>query len=199
MGHPILKLAAAAATLCVVTSALADTTVYDMVGTGGNFSYTSGSEYGDQIQLAPGENRILTSFSFDYSANYALAGGLTFRLYDQTGVPIGGQASPGLLLDTYTTDILNNGATVHINYPHSFANTVPDTLTYTVQFAGLTAGRTAGLIAPGGTPVVGLSAKVFNAQSLAPGPVFSQKNARQKSQKTRCKKISNPAPLVPGR
>ncbi len=160
MGHSILKIAAAAA-LTVATSAFAST-VYDMVGNGGNFSYTSGSEYGDQIQLA-GTDRVITEFTFKYFANYDLPAGLTFRIYAQDGPLIQGQASPGTLIDTYVTDVLGNGATVHISYPLNFGspNVIPSSLTYTVQFAGLTAGHAAGLIAPGGTPVIGSSFNDF--------------------------------------
>lgn len=137
-------------------------TVYQHTGTG-NFSYTSGSEYGDEIILQ-GWERVISGFSFEYAANYALAGGLTFRIYDQTGPLISGAASPGAVLYETVLDILNGGGIVNIDFgndPTNLANLIPDRLTYTVHFTGLVPGNTAGLIAPGGSPVVGLSANDF--------------------------------------
>lgn len=138
--------------------------VYQHSGSG-NFSYTTGSEYGDEVVLPThvisGVQWVITGFSFEYAANYALAGGLTFRIYEQNGVPISGSASPGTEIYEKAIDIVNGGAVVNIDFAYDAANTIPNRLTYTVQFSGLLPGNTAGLIIPGGTPAIGSSANDF--------------------------------------
>lgn len=133
--------------------------VYQHSGTG-NFSYTTAAEYGDEIVLQ-GWERVITGISFEYASNYALPGGLTFSIYEQNGPLIGGFASPGTQIYQTTVDIQNGGGVVDINFGVDYSNMVPDRLTYTVKFDGLTPGNTAGLIAPGGNPVVGLSGNDF--------------------------------------
>lgn len=138
--------------------------VYQHSGSG-NFSYTTGAEYGDEVVIPAhsmsGVQWVITGFSFEYSANYALAGGLTFRIYEQNGAPISGFASPGTEIYETTVDINNGGGLVDINFTYDATNILPNRLTYTVQFAGLLPGNNAGLIIPGGTPVVGSSGNDF--------------------------------------
>ena len=91
MASGAFKIVGLLALVATATSASA-ATVYQHSGSG-NFSYTSGSEYGDEI-LLQGWERVISGFSFEYAANYALSSGLTFRIYDQTGPAISGAASP---------------------------------------------------------------------------------------------------------
>jgi PEP-CTERM motif len=138
--------------------------VYQHSGSG-NFSYTTGAEYGDEVIIPAhsmsGVQWVITGFSFEYSANYALPGGLTFRIYEQNGAPISGFASPGTEIYETTVDINNGGGVVDINFTYDATNILPNRLTYTVQFDGLVSGNTAGLIIPGGTPVIGASGNDF--------------------------------------
>ena len=159
MASEALKFAACLTLVASTITVCSAEDVYKHVG-GGNFSYTTSAEYGDEVILA-GTARVLTGISFEYAANYASTAGLTFRLYDQTGPLISGSASPGVTIYEKTMDILNGGATVNINFGLDWSNVLPDRLTYTVQFTGLIPGNTAGLIAPGGIPVVGLSGEDF--------------------------------------
>lgn len=148
--------------LVAATASASAATVYQHSGSG-NFSYTTGAEYGDEIVLQ-GWERVISGFSFEYAANYGKASGLTFRIYDQDGPSIGGSASPGTVLYETVLDIQNGGGVVSIDFgsdPNNLANLIPGRLTYTVLFDGLLPGNTAGLIAPGGSPVVGLSANDF--------------------------------------
>ena len=157
MASGAFKIAGLMALVAAATSASA-ATVYQHSGSG-NFSYTSGSEYGDEI-LLQGWERVISGFTFEYAANYGLSAGLTFRIYDQTGPSISGSASPGSVLYETVLDIQNGGGVVNIDFgsdPNNLANLIPERLTYTVHFTGLLPGYTAGLIAPGGSPVVGLS------------------------------------------
>lgn len=142
-------------------------TVYQHSGSG-NFSYTTAAEYGDEVVLQ-GWERVITGFEFDYDANYSLAGGLVFSLYEQNGPVISGAASPGSLIYSTTLDISSGRNTVVLDFGVDYSNMIPGRLTYTVKFAGLLPGRTGGLIAPGGTPVVGLSANDF-WEKTGPGP-----------------------------
>jgi hypothetical protein len=131
-----------------------------MTGDPNSYSYTTAAEYGDEVILA-GTDRIITGFSFHYYANYTQAGALTFRIYAQDGPKISGFASPGSLLDTRTIDVFAGGKDVSIDYGLDLSNIIPGRLTYTVEFAGLTPGNQAGLVAPGGNPIVGLSGNDF--------------------------------------
>ncbi len=159
MAFGALKFAACLTLVASSTTVFSAEDVYKHVGAG-NFSYTTGAEYGDEVVLG-GWARILTGFSFEYAANYALAGGLTFRIYDQTGPVLGGSASPGANLYETTLDIQSGGAVVNIDFGIDPANMIPSRLTYTVEFIGLIPGNTAGLIAPGGTPTIGTSGDDF--------------------------------------
>lgn len=138
--------------------------VYQHSGSG-NFSYTTGAEYGDEVVIPAhsmsGVQWVITGFSFEYAANYALAGGLTFRIYEQNGLPISGFASPGTEIYETTVDINSGGGLVNIDFAYDASNVLPSRLTYTVQFSGLLPGNTAGLIIPGGSPTVGASSNDF--------------------------------------
>jgi hypothetical protein len=138
--------------------------VYQHSGSG-NFSYTTGAEYGDEVVIPAhsmsGVQWVITGFSFEYAANYALAGGLTFRIYEQNGLPISGFASPGTEIYETTVDINSGGGLVNIDFAYDASNVLPSRLTYTVQFSGLLPGNTAGLVIPGGSPTVGASSNDF--------------------------------------
>jgi hypothetical protein len=161
MGHQFLKLFIAGVSLVAATASYAGT-VYEHNGPG-SFYYQTAAEYGDEIVLA-GSDRVITAFQFEYFANYDLAKGLTFRLYTQNDLASGGK--PGALIDSRQLDIKKalpgtGGYVVDLDFGYDPSNILPGRLTYTVEFAGLTPGNEAGLIAPGGTPVIGLSNSDF--------------------------------------
>lgn len=138
--------------------------VYQHSGSG-NFSYTTGAEYGDEVVIPAhsmsGVQWVITGFSFEYAANYALPSGLTFRIYEQNGAPIGGFASPGTEIYETVVDINSGGGVVNVDFAYDATNILPNRLTYTVQFSGLLPGNTAGLIIPGGSPMIGSSGNDF--------------------------------------
>lgn len=138
--------------------------VYQHSGSG-NFSYTTGAEYGDEVVIPAhsmsGVQWVITGFTFEYSANYSLASGLKFRIYEQNGAPIGGFASPGTEIYETIVDINSGGGVVNVDFAYDVTNVLPNRLTYTVEFSGLLPGNTAGLIIPGGSPMVGSSANDF--------------------------------------
>ena len=144
-------------TLTLGTAAQA-ATVYDLSSGAGNWYYPGTSEFGDELHLG-GADRIIESFSFDYFANYSLVGGMTFRIYANDGALLGGSHVPGTLLDQRTLDVTAGGGRVVVQYPFDVANTLPNTLTYTVSFAP-TLNRppdTAGLLLSSDAPSVGSS------------------------------------------
>lgn len=164
-----MKIAGLLGLCCAASSAMAqlepsEQIVYQHSGSG-NFSYTTGAEYGDEVVIPAhpisGVQWVITGFSFEYAANYALPAGLTFRIYEQNGVPISGSASPGTEIYETTLDINSGGGVVNIDFAYDVSNVLPTRLTYTVQFSGLLPGNTAGLIIPGGSPAVGSSANDF--------------------------------------
>jgi len=138
--------------------------VYQHSGSG-NFSYTTGAEYGDEVVIPAhsmsGVQWVITGFTFEYAANYSLASGLKFRIYEQNGAPIGGFASPGTEIYETIVDINTGGGVVNVDFAYDATNILPNRLTYTVEFSGLLPGNTAGLIIPGGSPMVGSSANDF--------------------------------------
>ena len=159
MASETWKLATCLTLASATFSSLSADDVYKHAGVG-SFLFVSAAEYGDEVVLA-GWFRILTGFSFEYAANYELPAGLTFRIYSQNGPVIGGASSPGTRLFETKIDVVNGGRVVNIGFVPDRSEIVPDRLTYTVEFAGVTGGNSAGLLAPGGTPVIGSSANDF--------------------------------------
>ncbi len=156
----LINLTVAAGSAILLSHAALGEVVYQLSPGASNFSYTSASEYGDEIVLDRA-GWILTGFTFEYSANYSQAGGLTLKLYSQDGPAIGGAASPGSLLGSFTFDIQNGGGTPTVSFPENPANALPDRLTWTATFSGVGGANVAGLLAPDASPVVGLSANDF--------------------------------------
>ena len=154
------KLSAILAALSVGVSSVRAAVVYDLSSGPVNSYYQSFSEFGDQLVLA-GADRVIESFSFDYFANFAQAGGLTFRIYANDGPIVSGSRAPGTILDARVLDISNIGGSQHvlINYPFNAANVLPNSITYTATFSGIGNGSSnrAGLITPGGFPSTGAS------------------------------------------
>lgn len=160
MAKEFFKIAMATAVSAVVVASLHGETVYQVSGSG-NSSYYTASEYGDEIILG-GSGRILTEFKFEYFANYNFAQGITFNLYDQTGPTVGGAKAPGALLYSSKVDLFDGGGIVSFTFPESPANTIPNRLTWTVQFSGAGFGdNKAGLIVPNASPTIGQSANDF--------------------------------------
>ncbi len=130
----------------------ATTTVYNVNG-GANFLYSSANEFGDQISIAGGAGQVVSSISFEYYANYTQAGGLTFNVYANDGV--GG--TPGTVIDTRALDVTSGGAVKTIDFAYNAANVLPETFTYSVQFAGFGGANVAGLIVGNANASIGSS------------------------------------------
>ncbi|MDQ3014161.1 MAG: PEP-CTERM sorting domain-containing protein [Acidobacteriota bacterium] len=106
------------------------------------------AEVGDEIVLAPG-GRTLTNFTFQYSLT-ASSGNETVRLrfYNNNGPAFNGFASPGTnFFDSGAFNISGFGVGAHtLIYDSDFGAglTLPDRFTWSVQFAGIGVGETAG-------------------------------------------------------
>jgi hypothetical protein len=124
-------------------------------------------EIGDEIDLAPGTSRNLSSFTFQYFAqNLASTDEVRVRMYANTG-PLSPQGAPTPqdppLYDSgnLPVNLLNGRGSMTLN---NLNVTVPDTIVWTIQFTGLTDPNPA---APGTSKVAGL------AISGDPSPGFS--------------------------
>lgn len=143
MAKELMKYIAAAGVAFGLLATAQANVVYQAVP-GGNFAFSTASEYGDEILLG-GTDRFITGFSFEYTANFAAAGGGVFSIYANDGAMIGGVAAPGTSLFSTSFDVVDGGGVVNVAFPGT--ETIPDRLTYTVQFAGVGGANTAGLIA----------------------------------------------------
>lgn len=131
-------------------------TIYNVSGLG-NSAYYTGNAYGDEVVFG-GTDRVLRSISFEYYANYAQAGGISFNLWSKADAA----SLPGASIYSTTADIVNGGGVVTINFAYDAgANTLPDRLVFTAQFAGVSGANVAGLIIPDANPSVGASANDF--------------------------------------
>ncbi len=165
MKSSIAKSALLAATLSSTSVlSIAQSVVYSNIDPTRDFNqfHSSANEFGDELTLV-GTDRTLFNVSFYYYYNGATPGNITLRLYDNVGA--GG--APGAMLGTPSTfplDVTTSGSregTFSWNLSGATpAVTVPDTLTWTVQFSNLAAGSTAGLLVYG-PPNSGTSPSVF--------------------------------------
>ncbi len=146
------------AALAIGVSSVRASVVYELSSGPGNDFYQGFKEFGDELRLG-GTDRVIESFSFDFFANYAETGGMTFRIYANDGALVSGSHTPGTILDVRTIDVTPGGGHVKIDFPIDSANVLPDTITYTVSFSGIGAGspNRAGLLLPNSTPSVGAS------------------------------------------
>lgn len=113
-----------------------------VVPSGKNLSYFTGNEVADDVELG-GRSRILANISFEYYANFALAEGLTFRMYDW-----GRGDRPGDEVYSVSMDVRNEGAIVKISFGYNLVNVLPDRFFFSVQIAGTGGSKVAGLIVP---------------------------------------------------
>ncbi len=119
------------------------------VPSGKNLSYFTGNEVADDVELG-GRSRILANISFEYYANFALADGLTFRMYDW------GQGNrPGDEIYAVSMDVRNEGAVVNISFGYNVVNVLPEKFFFSVQIAGTGGSKVAGLIVPDREATVG--------------------------------------------
>ncbi len=119
------------------------------VPSGKNLSYFTGNEVADDVELG-GRARILANIRFEYYANFALADGLTFRMYDW------GQGNrPGDEIYSISMDVRSEGAIVNISFGYNVANVLPEKFFFSVQVAGTGGGKVAGLIVPDREATVG--------------------------------------------
>lgn len=143
--------------------------VYD--NTQGNKSamFVSPTEYGDEINLAPGLARKAVEFQFTYYSNYDLADGAVIRLYKNNGPAVLGASSPGDLLyqsavfDIQKSDTSNPNNVIATTATINLAGTglvFPDTLTWTVEFSGIGSGNEASALVYD-PPAVGTSYSDF--------------------------------------
>lgn len=132
----------------------ATTVVYNVPTGGANFLYSSANEFGDQVSIVGGAGQVVSSISFEYYANYALAGGLSFNVYKNDGP--GG--SPLTSIDTRTLDITDGGGIKSVDFTYNAANVLPESFTYTVKFSGIGGANEAGLIVPNSLATIGSSA-----------------------------------------
>lgn len=105
-------------------------------------------EFGQTIIFANQTEKLLTSFDISYNANYTRNAGLTIRFYDTdaTGAP------KVLLFQSVPQDIKSGFNSLSLAFPKE---QVPATFTYTVEFNGVDAANTAGLLAPNLKPTTG--------------------------------------------
>jgi hypothetical protein len=123
-------------------SAAASDVIYDNTTTYLTNFFASANEFGDQVNFA-GTSRLLTDVSFEYFANLTSPPGqdtAVFRLYKNAP---GASGIPTDLLYQTPSFVIGNGFN-HINIS-ALSIQVPDSVTWTVQFSGLSAGETAGL------------------------------------------------------
>ena len=137
----LVSCAALAVSLMTSSSAsAASTVIYDNTTTYLTNFFASANEFGDQVNFA-GSSRLLTDVSFEYFANLITPGDTAvFRIYKNapgaSGVPT------DLLYQTPAVDIFNGFNHIDIS---ALSIQLPDSVTWTVQFSGLSAGETAGL------------------------------------------------------
>jgi len=136
---------ATSAALCIPAWAQAPTIVYDNTSTNG-FSgqfYNSLNQYGDEITLAGQSfDRTITTFRFDYYLSHGVTGNeqATLTVYDTTGP--GG--SPGNVL--FSDGPFNITSGYNTVTDSGLNVSVPDTIIWTVQFTGISANESVGLL-----------------------------------------------------
>jgi len=153
---------AVVASVVAIASASADTIYYVAPGANNFYNSTSGTEYGNQVSFPsnPSGAWTISSLTVPYYSNYALNGGLTLKIYSNNGT---GGAPGTQLWSSGPLDVLNGGGSVTVPFPFSADNQIPNTLTYTVSFAGSgIAGNKAGLYLPGSNPAVGSSQGIWS-------------------------------------
>jgi hypothetical protein len=104
--------------------------------------FGSTNEFGDQIKLMDGIERLVTQFKFEYYGAHDFDGNQTaqLKIYDNTGI---GDSPNNVLYDSGSFSIKSGVNHVVVNFPEGL--NVPDTFTWTVQFGGLTTALQAGL------------------------------------------------------
>jgi hypothetical protein len=136
-----------------IGSANAQSILYDNSSNGGTNVYYQLNEYGDEIVLSTNTTvRVMTEFQFEYYGDFAAGGVETARLrvYKNDGpLTSQGDSTPGTVLYDSGSFSISPGYQTK-----SFSGlniTLPDDLTWTVQFSGLvgSAGDEAGLILRG--------------------------------------------------
>lgn len=107
--------------------------------------YESPFEYGAQATIDPLAPNVLRNISLPYYSNFGLVGGLTYRVYANDGALVGTTPSPGTLLSQGVIDLQGGGKTLlSIGYGFDAINTLPETVTVTLTFAGIGGDNTAG-------------------------------------------------------
>ena len=143
--------------------------VYDNTSGNKGSMYVSQTEYGDEINLAPGLARKAVDFQFTYFSNYDLASGAVIRLYKNNGPTVLGASSPGDLLYQSSVFDIKKSDTSDPNNVLATTTTInlagtglvfPDTLTWTVEFSGIGGGNEASALVYD-APTVGTSYSDF--------------------------------------
>ena len=142
----------------------ADTLVYNNTSNYlGTSYYVANTEFGDQITLSPSTtDRYLSKFMFEYTTGHGNSGDekvwLRFYAMDGPGGTPGSTLFDSRTVPGYATDIPLTSGTAEQVYVdlNDTRILVPNSFTWTVQFSGVAASETVGLImyAP---PTVGTS------------------------------------------
>lgn len=105
--------------------------------------FGSTNEFGDQIKLMDGIERLVTQFKFEYYGRHDFDGNQTaqLRLYDNTGI---GDSPNNVLYDSGPLTIKSGINHIVVDWPEGLF--VPDTFTWTVEFGGLQEPLQAGLL-----------------------------------------------------
>lgn len=113
----------------------------------------NGIEFGDEINLAPGD-RLVNGFKFEYFLSGSASGNETIqlRIYANDGTEItrtlpDGTTFPVMTPSTvlYTSPVLSLATGFQTAEASGFEFLAPNTLTWTVEFQGIDAGEVAGL------------------------------------------------------
>jgi hypothetical protein len=96
---------------------------------------------------------VIAGVSFEYYANYALTGGLTFRIYERSEAGV-----PGAMVYSLPLDILDGGGVVDISFNYDAMNVLPQRFFYSVQFDEVEQGNVAGMMVPDRKATKGYSA-----------------------------------------
>lgn len=102
-----------------------------------------------------GVNRVLTDLTFNYTSDYARAGGMVVTFYAEGGPNAQGLILPGAKLLERSLDVRAGASVANIGLGYSLANTLPDRVFVAVRFLNVPAGGTVSLTAQPSAPEIG--------------------------------------------
>lgn len=158
------------------------TTAYDLPQAGNGGYYYSRNEYGPVVELSATDPAVIRSLAFQYYSDYVSVGTLVYRIYKNDGPPKNGLPTPGTLLDEFYSDVKSVAgggiSTFSAQYGFNAKNTMPASITVTIEFIGMGAGQHAGWLVTSAAPTVGShpsyywerTAAGWTAKSFLPDP-----------------------------